>query len=79
MPHLSCLWNEQTEIVQVLLPEFVEAHPEVFLWYEIKEGVDIFIEGGAIVARWACYAWLGCPRDTTVETYVNTFGLESIN
>lgn len=70
------LWNEQTEIVQALLPEFVAAHPEVLQWFELACDASLFKAAGAVVAEWASYAWVGCPRGQEIGDYLSQLGLD---
>lgn len=70
------LWNEQTEIVQELLPELVAAHPEVLQWFELACDASLFKASGAVVAEWASYAWVGCPRGQEIGDYLNQLGLD---
>lgn len=64
------LWNEQTDIVEVLCPEAFAVHGEVALWFEIKDGLERFKEEGAAIIQWGYFAWLGLPRNRDIHEYL---------
>ena len=64
------LWNEQTDIVEVLCPEAFAEHDEVALWFEVKDGLEQFKQRGAAVIQWGYFAWLGLPHNRDITEYL---------
>jgi len=66
------LWNEQTDIVEVLCPEAFAVHEgEVALWYEVKDGLERFKERDVAIIEWGYFAWLGLPHNRDIEDYLS--------
>jgi len=66
------LWNEQTDIVEVLCPEAFAVHEgDVALWYEVKDGLERFKERDVAIIEWGYFAWLGLPHNRDIEDYLS--------
>lgn len=71
------LWNEQTNIVHALMPQVEEDYPDIFLWFEIRQGEELFrLKGASVVSMWG-HSWLGIPAGRDCLGYLDSLGLMS--
>lgn len=65
------LWNDQTEVVDLLFPSAETDYPHVDRWYEIRHAQrEVFANKGAALIDISTHAWVGCPSGVHISDYL---------
>lgn len=64
------LWNEASELVEVVCPEAYAEHADEVDWFEVRQGADQMEARGAVVTNFGKHSFLAVPRNRDMSEYL---------